>query len=379
MRWKKSYPTQSHKISQIPAIMQDNFDALEDTIILEHSGSMTATSVSGVHTVATTSVSSDAALPGIMFEGPFTSLSSLTPSAGALAHDTTYGKIRLCSGGVWSVTQSGCVARAWASSGYNAESTLITADYVIGGLNPAVQIAYDKNFDAADEQTFDNFHDGTAMSAFDISGTFTAPSSGMYIMIIGMTTVGSGVEVASAVCTADSQATTVAFAWTPSANGQTLASQAGHNVAHINDTDWTIPDDTDFNMWPGKRTTYEDSFLYSSTEAISSNLGENATSVQVTIVARARQVGCGCHLACYGQAGGCKNCYGTHTCACNKSCYGYSACSCNLTCYGYSAEGCGSEGCGGEGCGGDTCDSCGGDVCDSSGDEADGGSMGGEE
>lgn len=378
MRWKKSYPTQSHKISQIPQIMQDNFDVLEDTIIKEHSGSMTTASVSGMHSVVVTGlVQRDAALPGIMYEGPFTSLSALTPSAGGLAHDTTYGKVRLCSGGVWSVTQSGCVARAWASSGYNSESTLITANEVFD-VNPAVQIQYDKNFDAPDEQTFDNFHDGVAMSAFDLSGTFTAPSSGMYIIIVGMTTVGSGVDTASAVCTADARATEAAFSWTTSAVGKSLASVAGLNVSAVNDLAWETPDDEKFNMWPGKRTSYDDIFTYTDTEAISSNLGENATSVAVTIVARARQVGCGCYEACYGEAGGCKACDGTHTCACNKSCYGYHDCTCNGSCYGYSSEGGGGEGGGGEGCGGDSCDSgCGGDGC--SGEAGGPGSPGGGE
>ena len=351
MRWKKSYPTQSHKISQIPSIMQDNFDALEDTIILEHSGSMTATSVSGVHTVATTSVSPVASLPGIMYEGPFTGLAALTPSAGGMAHDTTYGKIRLYNAG-WIATLSGCVARAWASYGYNAESTLLTANYDFD-INPGIQIHYDKNYDAPDEQTFDNFHDGTAMSAFDRSGTFTAPSSGMYLIIAAMTTVGSGVDTASAVCTADARATVAAFAWTPSADGKTLAAEATHTVAHINDTDWHTAVDTDFTMWPGKRTTYEDIFTYTDTEDIPTYLGENATSVQVVVVARARQIGCGCHLECYGEAGGCTNCYGTHTCPCNKSCDGYSACSCNMTCYGYAPTGDISDGCGGDVCDGD--------------------------
>ena len=287
MSWRKLYPNSDNAINEIPAILRDNFDAIEDAYDLEHySPSSGSAAVSGEHRLG---------LVGAIYEGTTAQIAALTsPQDGALAYDTTVGVLIRYNGSAWFRIGANYWSRfrAYASSG-----TAVTS-----GASAQTLVFDTENYDTLAEYS-------------TTTGIFTALASGYYLLVAQITMAASGTQTTTAVTSAKG---TVATTWN--------VSGAASNLLAIDD--YPTANDADFN------TTQ----TCGNTDTFSGTLGAppaGADPIIVSVRFRSRRRGCVCNNACYGEGCTCNNaCYG-HTCTCDNVCYGYTACSCDATCYGY--------------------------------------------
>jgi hypothetical protein len=346
MAWNKANPTKSHKISEIPGVTQDNFDALEHTIGLEHSNTLDG-ALSGRHTEMmtwpadpTTAYVPTGYLPGVMYEGPWSDISALTEtSAGAIVHDTTYGALRIFNGTNWSGVPSGLSCRAWAMSGYTQQggsiNNMVTADIYSSATNPLitpVPIWYDRAWgqDAGFSTTSSDINTGNTYG-----GMYTPRVSGAYLVIACMTLVASGYSPASAEMSAAGKASPT-YGWIGFSDDSVTT--GANNQKYI-----TGGGGTDFVQWSGvvqhDSGKYHDAYTYLAYPKLK-HLPNEATDIEVRFHLRARQTGCGCNNRSYE-----KRCtsYGTN-CDCDRECYGNTDCTCDGQCYGYYPDDdCGAE------------------------------------
>jgi hypothetical protein len=313
--WLKNSPTTNNKIKEIPAIIQDNFDAIEDAYELEHYSPASANVVPGAHRLG---------VIGAIGQGTTVELTGSSPLSGALAYDTTRGILRRYNGASWNDIGTSYHSRVRA---YLSSSVPITAS--TGGVG-----GRDIVYDTEDYDTLGEYDNTT--------GIFTAKASGYYVVIAQASLVASGTQLDTAVVSATGRLGT--YTWLPS----------GSSLNYQNIDEYPTPIDTDFNTAQtcGATDTFSGSLP---------PLPDDTGLTYVTVAFRGRRRGCVCNSTCYGGYSACScnnSCYGYTACSCNAQCYGYGACSCNNSCYG---QGCYCDyACYGQGC---TCNyTCYGDV-----------------
>lgn len=155
MGWNKTYPKGSNQLKEVPQVTQDNWVAIENIMGAEHK-TFTDPS-SGVHALG---------VAGVMFEGTTAGVSALTGMAsGAVAFDTTLGKLMRYNGSTWKRVTQDYHSRVRASK--SANMTLTAG----ASATPVI-------FDTEQYDTLSEYNSGT--------GVFTAIASGYYITIASL-------------------------------------------------------------------------------------------------------------------------------------------------------------------------------------------------
>jgi hypothetical protein len=304
--WQKTFPNSEHKIKDIPAVVQDNLDAIEDAYELEHYSPLSMNTTSGAHQLG---------IVGIVGEGTTAELTGSSPLSGALSYDTTVGILRRYDGASWNDIGSNYWSRvrAYASSGAS----------VTAGASAQTLI-----YDTEDYDTLNEYDNAT--------GIFTAKASGYYIVIAQASMVASGTQTDTGITSATGRLGT--YSWSPSG--------AAENYQNIDEYPTAIDTDLNVTQTSGSTDTFSGALP---------TLPGDSGATYVSVRFRSRRRGCVCNISCYGEGCTCNNtcygesctcyntCYGYSACSCNNTCYaqdGYGGCTCNNTCYGYSACSC---------------------------------------
>jgi hypothetical protein len=272
--WQNTKPDVTNKISEIPGLLQQNWDAIEDILNIEHYGPASGTgAASGTHKLGIVST---------IFKGTTVQIAALTPVSGAMALDTTLGILEEYDGVAWNRIGYNYWSRIRA---YRSTTIVVTA-----GASAQTLIYDTENYDTLSEYN-------------NTTGLFTASSSGTYLIAAQLTVVASSSILNSGITSATGN---VAVTWTPSGNA--------NNWQNINQ--YPTPDDTKFNT----------SHTSGQTDVVSGTLPAvqvGSTGIAITVAFRSRARGCPCNSTCYGYSG---------SCGCNAACYQQN-CSCNNTCY----------------------------------------------
>lgn len=296
MSWINIYPTSDTKIRDLPDILSDNFEAIEDILDVEHDTLTSGTS--GHHREGGI---------GIIFEGTTAAITALSsPPSGALAYDTTIGYLRKYTGSEWVVmTDSHPRVRAYKSTNSTAASASTqtsTGDYVV--------------FDTEDYDELSEYDHST--------GIFTASSSGLYHILVSVAVCAS-----APILTSNQPATAVADS-TPKEWSEVPPQFS--NLHWVRIDEYPTPDDEDYITTQG--SGQQEMFTHSQSGLNPVPL--NASAIQVSVKYRAKVDGCVCDMTCYEEEG-CPcyvNCH-QHECTCEDTCYEHS-CDCyNTEYYGY--------------------------------------------
>lgn len=293
MAWNKSYPTSDTKIRDLPDILSNNFEAIEEALDVEHDTLTSGTS--GHHRAGGI---------GIIFEGTTAAITALSsPPSGALAYDTTIGYLRKYTGSEWVVmTDSHPRMRAYKSANSTAASASTqtsTGDYVI--------------FDTEDYDELSEYDHTT--------GIFTAAACGLYHIILSVAVCASApILTSSAVATATSDDTPKEWTEIP---------PQFSNLHYLRIDEYPTPDDADYitTQASGKQE------MFNHYQEGKTPVPLNASSIQVSVKFRARTQGCICDNTCYEEAGcPCDEACYDHSCTCDNECYEFS-CACYNTTY----------------------------------------------
>ncbi len=282
--WRVNRPAASDKIKDIPELCQDNFDAIEDIIGVEH-GTFTDVG-SGKHNLGQA---------GIVKIGTTTEITALTsPPTGAMGNDTSLGLLVRFDGAVWKYfgqdEWSRCRSYASSAQAITADSATVTAAY-----------------DTESYDTLSEFNTSTC--------TFTAKASGSYAIIASIGIVASATQAMSGTCSANGA---IATSW--------VVSGAGTNLEAIEE--YPIANDTDFNT--SQSSAHSDTFSGSMP-----SFPSGSTGAWVSVNFRGRRRGCTCNNVCYSEGCTCNNICYVEGCTCNNTNYGGIPCSCNTACYNY--------------------------------------------
>jgi len=166
MGWDSNRPTIEDKMSDVPSIVQGNFEALQNAMSGEHAGIGDTSSVSGRHCSGGSEW---------LYEGTTASIALLSsPGSGSLAYDTTIGQLKR----YWSSSWNPVSSASWSRGRWYLSSN-VSLSSINGGSESQGLSFTGKSYDTLSEW-------GSA------AGTWTVTADGYYLVIGAVTLNNSG-------------------------------------------------------------------------------------------------------------------------------------------------------------------------------------------
>lgn len=173
--WIATRPGTEDRWSDVPDLIQDNWETYGEATSAEH-GPL-GSSTSGTHSLC--------GAAGVCYYGTTTSINAISsPPSGALAYDQTLGWLKRYWAGTWAMTTSS----EWDRARYYLANNISMAS--VNGNTQTVGIS----FDARTYDTFSGYASG--------SSKYVASADGNYLIVCQATVNGSGVQGTSSAASA---------------------------------------------------------------------------------------------------------------------------------------------------------------------------------